>query len=483
MENIRVRFAPSPTGYLHIGGARTALFNWLFARSTGGRFILRIEDTDIKRGLEDSEKKIIDDLKWLGLDWDEGPDKGGEYGPYRQTERLELYNSKVNYLLEKGLAYKCYCTEEELKARREEALARKETPRYDGRCRDLTEEEQARLSGEGREPTIRFKVPPGVIVINDMVKGEVSFDAGLIGDFVLMKSNGIPSYNFAVVVDDSGMKISHVMRGDEHLINTPRQVMLFVALGEKPPEYGHVSMILAPDHTKLSKRHGTTSVSEFRDQGYHPAALVNYLALLGWSPPGDREIFTLQELVENFDPARLAKNPAIYDKIKLTWLSGQYIKNEPAEKIFESCAPYIAASGLMSGQELEARRDFIISAIELVKDGLNTYEDSVKLLRPLISPPGEFTPEAENAVKEGAALLKSLIEKLSGLGTMDAEKFKLILSELKNETGFKGKQLYMPIRSALIGEVHGPDLAASAALLGPYEIKKRVVSALERFVS
>jgi nondiscriminating glutamyl-tRNA synthetase len=307
MGEVRVRFAPSPTGYLHIGGARTALYNWLFARQSGGKFVLRIEDSDIDRNLKDSESNILEQLQWLGLNWDEGPDRGGPYGPYRQSARLDKYMQYALKLLEQGQAYKCYCTEAELQAERETALARKLNPRYSGRCRNLSREDEAAFLKAGRPAALRFKVPDTKIVVRDMAKGDVEFDAGLIGDFVILKSDATPSYNFAVVIDDLTMEISHVIRGDEHLINTPRQVMIYNALQADLPKFCHLGMLLAPDRSKLSKRHGTTSTGEFRDLGYLPEGLLNYLALLGWSPADDRELFTLDDLTKAFSLERVAK--------------------------------------------------------------------------------------------------------------------------------------------------------------------------------
>ena len=300
-KEIRLRFAPSPTGPFHIGGARSALFNWLLARKTGGKLVLRIEDTDLERSSRESEENIMNALRWLGLNWDEGVDIGGNYGPYRQTERLNLYKQYTERLLAEGKAYYCYCTDEELEAERQELAARSQMPRYMGKCRSLTKEQAASYERAGRKPTVRFKVPAGrQIVVNDLVRGDVVFESDGIGDFVIVKSDGIPTYNYAVVIDDALMRITHVIRAEEHLSNTPRQCLVYDALGFARPVFGHISLILGKDRTKMSKRHGATSVEQYRRLGYSPKGIVNFLALLGWAPNSEQEIFTIEELVKAF---------------------------------------------------------------------------------------------------------------------------------------------------------------------------------------
>jgi len=346
MEEIRVRFAPSPTGPLHIGGARSALFNYLLARRNKGKFILRIEDTDLERSSRESERNILDSLKWLGIDWDEGPDVGGPYGPYRQTERLEKYREFAERLLQAGQAYYCYCTEEEIEARRQEFISRGELPRYNGRCSNLTEEERQEFIKQGRKPAVRFRVPHDQeIVINDLVRGQVTFESNGIGDFVIVKSDGIPTYNFAVVVDDYLMKISHVIRAEEHLSNTPRQVLLYRALGLPEPQFAHISLILGEDRSKMSKRHGATSVIQYQELGYLPEALVNFLALLGWSPEGEEEILSKEDLIMKFSLDRVAKNPAVFDQEKLYWLNGMYIRQSSMERLLGLALPLLQKAG------------------------------------------------------------------------------------------------------------------------------------------
>ena len=321
-KEMRLRFAPSPTGPFHIGGARSALFNWLLARKHGGKLVLRIEDTDLERSSKESEENIKAALRWLGMDWDEGPEVGGPYGPYYQTQRLDIYRQYTEQLLASGQAYHCYCTEEELETERQALLAKGETPRYGGRCRNLSEEEKAALEAAGRKPVVRFRVPEGQdIVFQDMVRETVRFESAGVGDFVIVKSDGIPVYNYAVVIDDMLMKITHVIRAEEHLSNTPRQWLLYKALGFEAPQFGHISLILGKDRSKMSKRHGATSVEQYRQLGYLPEAIVNFLALLGWAPPGEEELFTSQELIEKFSMDRVAKNPAVFDVDKLNYIN------------------------------------------------------------------------------------------------------------------------------------------------------------------
>ena len=313
-KKVKVRFAPSPTGPFHIGGARSALFNWLYAHHMNGTFLVRIEDTDLKRSTKESEENIKDSLKWLGLNWDEGIDVGGDNGPYRQTERLDIYNAEVKKLIDEGKAYYCYCTEEELEESRKEQIAAGKTPVYDGHCEHLTQEQIDQYKAEGRKPVVRLKVrKDGVFAFDDMVRGHVEFQASGIGDFIIVKSDGIPVYNFAVVIDDAKMGITHVIRAEEHLSNTPRQLAIYEALGYEVPKFGHISLILGADHKKMSKRHGATSVTEYRNMGYLPQAMFNYLALLGWAPQGEQEIFSVDELVKQFSICLLYTSPSPRD--------------------------------------------------------------------------------------------------------------------------------------------------------------------------
>ena len=343
---MKVRFAPSPTGPFHIGGARSALFNFLLAKKEKGTFLVRIEDTDLARSTKESEENIKAALKWLGMNWDEGIDVGGDNGPYRQTERLDIYKKYVDQLIKEGKAYYCYCTEEELDKEREAQMARGETPKYNGHCAHLTEEQIEQYKKEGRKPTVRLRVPLNqTVAFDDMVRGHIAFESNGIGDFVIVKSDGIPVYNFAVVVDDHTMGITHVIRAEEHVSNTPRQLVIFDALGWQAPTYGHISLILGADKKKMSKRHGATSVDQYRQQGYLPEALVNFLALLGWSPEGEDELFTMDQLIEQFSMDHVAKNPAVFDIDKLNWINFHYMKKLSDEELYELCLPHLQAAG------------------------------------------------------------------------------------------------------------------------------------------
>ena len=351
-DEVRVRFAPSPTGPFHIGGARSALFNYLLARKTGGKLILRIEDTDRERSTPESEENIKAALKWLGMDWDEGVDVGGPNGPYHQMERLDIYKKYTDKLLAEGKAYYCYCTDEELEEERQSLIKEGKMPRYMGKCRHLTEEQIAQFKAEGRKPTVRFRVPADQqILVRDMVRGDVVFDSNNIGDFVIVKSDGIPTYNYAVVIDDALMHITHVIRAEEHLSNTPRQCLVYDALGFKQPTFGHISLILGKDHTKMSKRHGATSVDQYRQLGYLPEAINNFLALLGWAPNSEQEIFSMDELIHEFSMDRVAKNPAVFDIDKLNWINQHYMRQLDAEAFFEAAKPHMIAAGYMTGEE------------------------------------------------------------------------------------------------------------------------------------
>jgi nondiscriminating glutamyl-tRNA synthetase len=347
-SEVRVRYAPSPTGHLHIGNARTALFNYLFARNQNGKFIIRIEDTDQKRNIEGGEESQLRYLKWLGIEWDESIDVGGEYGPYRQSERTEIYQKYTEELLEKGLAYHCYCTSEELEKEREEQQANSQMPRYSGKCRNLTAEQRAELEAEGREPSIRFRVPSNTeIKWNDIVKDEVSFESEGIGDFVIVKKDGTPTYNYAVAIDDYLMKMTHVLRGDDHISNTPKQILVYEALGWTPPVFGHMTLIVNENRRKLSKRDESIIqfIEQYKELGYLPEALFNFITMLGWSPVGEEEIFSKEQFIEIFDPARLSKSPALFDTSKLRWMNNQYMKQLDLDEVVALSVPHLVKAG------------------------------------------------------------------------------------------------------------------------------------------
>lgn len=385
---VRVRFAPSPTGFLHIGGARTALFNYLFAKKYEGVFILRIEDTDKERSKLEYEKDIIDSLKWLGIEWNEGPDIGGNYGPYRQSERGEIYKKYLEKLLVEDKAYYCFCSEEELEAQRQYQLSIGQAPKYSGKCRNLSKEDVKKYKKEGRPSVIRFKVEGKKIEFEDLVRGKIEFDVSLIGDFVIAKNLTFPLYNFACVVDDFEMRISHVIRAEEHISNTPKQILIQQALGFPQPKYAHLPLILGPDRSKLSKRHGATSISEYQRQGYLPEALVNFMAFLGWNPGGSREFYSMASLIKDFSLERIQKGGAIFNIKRLDFLNGFYIRQKSIEKLTELCLPYFIESGLIKPEFKEIQYPPAYGAKEIVQSYkiIETEEEiSLEILQKIIS--------------------------------------------------------------------------------------------------
>ncbi len=485
-EQIRVRYAPSPTGHLHIGNARTALFNYLFARSMGGKFIIRIEDTDVKRNVAGGEENQLTYLKWLGMDWDESVDKGGEYGPYRQTERVAIYDKYWKQLMDQGLAYRCYCTEEELEAEREEQQARGETPRYSGRHRNLTPEQQQQFEAEGRVPSIRFRVPEGkTYSFDDLVKGTITFDTAEMGDFVIVKKDGIPTYNFAVVIDDYLMKISHVLRGEDHISNTPRQLMIYEALGFEAPVFGHMTLIVNENRKKLSKR--DESIIQFIEQydalGYLPEAMFNFITLLGWSPEGEQELFTKEELIETFKTERLSKSPAVFDTQKLSWINGEYFKKIELERAVQLCLPHLQKAGLVAEQLDESAMKWVNALVAL-------YQDRLRYAAEITTVTGTFFAEnviddteaaavlAEETVPQVLRAFLCQVQESEGGDTFDADAVKDMIKAVQKETGCKGKQLFMPIRVAVTGVVHGPDLNQSIMLLGKEKVAARLAARL-----
>ncbi|CDF58917.1 glutamate--tRNA ligase [Thermobrachium celere] len=474
----RVRFAPSPTGHLHIGGARTALFNYLYAKKTGGKFLLRIEDTDLNRSTEESEKVIIEGLKWLGIHWDEGIEVGGEHGPYRSTERVHIYNPYVQRLLDEGKAYLCYCSEEELEKEREEALKRGEMPRYSGKCRNLTKEDRERLEKEGRKPVVRFRVPENeLIVVDDLVRGRVEFNSNDIGDFIIVKSDGIPVYNFAVTIDDYLMKITTVIRGEEHLSNTPRQILIYKALGFDIPKFAHVSLILGKDRTKMSKRHGSTWVEQYRDAGYLPEAIINFLALLGWSPEGEEEIFSMEELEKMFDINRVSKNPAVFDIDKLNHINGIYIRNANIDRIVDLAIPHLINGGFITEEFAKSNREWITKVVETVRGGLSYVGEIVNHVGIFFGEEVKLeNEEAQEVLKQEhvPALLDEFKNILLETEVVTIENAKDIMNEVKKRTGAKGKALFMPIRVAVTGQVHGPELVNILEILGKDMLIKRI---------
>jgi glutamyl-tRNA synthetase len=475
---VRVRFAPSPTGYLHVGGVRTALFNWLFARNRGGVFVLRIEDTDKIRSTEESVGGILSSLDWLGLDWDEGPGVGGDYEPYFQTQRVPFYHAVVEQLLDRGSAYHCYCTQEELQTRRQAALASGQAPRYDRRCRHLSDKERATLEAEGRKPVVRFAMPPeGETVVDDLIRGEVHFANEQLDDLVIMKGEATPTYNFAVVVDDMLMKISHVIRGDEHLANTPRQIRIYEALGYELPRFAHVSMILGADGAKLSKRHGATALSDFRDSGYLPEAMFNFLALLGWAYDDKTEIMSREEIIERFTLQKISPSPAIFSREKLDWMNGVYIRGLGEDDLVAHLMPCLQQAGLGADEETVHR------LVPLIQERVKVLPDAVDLVDFFFTEEIQYDPQLLIGKKMNPATsleaLRSVYQVLEGMPSFDEESLEASLRGLTDELGLKAGQLFGIIRVAVTGKRVAPPLFGTLSILGQERVLARLRQADE----
>lgn len=469
---IRVRIAPSPTGTLHIGTARTAMFNFLFARHHKGKMVLRIEDTDLKRSSNEYIDNIIRGLKWLGIEYDEGPDIGGEYEPYVQSQRSEIYKKHLQILEEKGFVYPCFCSDEDLEAERKMAEKNNVDYKYSGKCKNLTKEKKLALINSNKPFTLRFIVLAKTIIVKDLIRGEVSFDTSLIGDFVVKKTDGTPTYNFAVVIDDITMKITHIIRGDDIFSNTPKQILIYEALNLPLPQFAHISMILAKDRSKLSKRHGATSLEEYKSKGYLKSALINYLALLGWSSANNKEIFSVNELTELFTLERVAKSPAIFDIDKLNWLNGYYIKNLPEAQLIENLVPYLKKDGLdVDSWDVKKLKDIA----SLVRERIHVFSDASKEIDYLFNEPA-YNEEIINLLKTDPApeILKTVLNSISSLDEWNTESIHHALEVLIKEKGIKTKQLLQTARSALTGTTSGPDLPKVMCLLGKDTVIKRI---------
>ncbi|KGX90411.1 glutamyl-tRNA synthase [Pontibacillus halophilus JSM 076056 = DSM 19796] len=482
-NEVRVRYAPSPTGHLHIGNARTALFNYLYARHHNGKFIIRIEDTDAKRNVEGGEQSQMEYLKWLGIDWDESVEtEAGEFGPYRQMERLDIYQNYIDELLEKDLAYKCYVTEDELEAEREAQRARGEVPKYSGAHSQLTQEERDAFEAEGRQPSIRIRVPKDVTyAFNDMVRGEITFQSSDFGDWVIQKKNGTPTYNFAVAVDDYLMKISHVLRGEEHISNTPKQMMVYDAFGWEAPKFGHMALILNENRKKLSKRdeHIMQFIGQYKEQGYMSEALFNFITLLGWSPVGEEEIFTQEQLVEMFDPDRLASSPAVFDPAKLKWINNQYIKAAELDRVYDLTVPHLVKAGRLPESMDEDQQQWAKELVSLYQEQLNYGAEIVDLTELFFNETIDYDGEAMEVLKEEQVpeVLSTLMTKVDEFDFEPAE-IKKAIKAVQKETGHKGKKLFMPVRVATTGQTHGPELPNAIHLLGKDVVKARLQHSL-----
>jgi len=486
MENkkIRVRFAPSPTGMLHIGGARTALFNWLYARHYNGTFVLRIEDTDQVRSTEEAVNVILEGMKWLGLDWDEGPGKGGEYGPYYQMKRLHLYQKYAKQLLKDKKAYYCYCTREELAESREKQSKEKKSLKYDRHCLNLSEEDKKRYEAEGRKPVIRLKIPAREIAFNDLLRGEVTFDGGLLSDFVIMKSDGIPTYNYAVVIDDALMKITDVMRGDDHISNTPKQIVIYEALGFDVPKFAHIPMIMGEDHAKLSKRHGAASVMEYQKMGYMPEALVNYIAHLGWSPGNDREIFSVEEIAKEFSLDKISKHAAVFSMEKLNWFNSEYLKKMSIDQLTGLLLPYLKEVNYIAEKELSPEKfEWLKKIVNLMHGRFRNFSQFIEFTDYFFTDKIDIEPEAFQTVlnKDGVTeILTALKEKLLTVECWDESNLEIVVRSVASSLQIKAGKIIHPTRASLTGKKIGPGLFELMVFLGKEKNIQRLENALEK---
>lgn len=476
---VRVRFAPSPTGYLHLGNARTALFNYIYAKHTGGKLILRVEDTDKERSKKEYEEMLIDDLKWLGIQWDEGPDIGGEHAPYRQSQRDNIYKKYIEKLKQSGHIYKCFCTQKELEEERKKALAEGRPPRYSGKCRNLSEEKIKQLEKEGKSYTWRFKVPDGeTIVFEDLIKGVIEINVNEFGDFVIVRSDGSPVYNFVVVVDDALMEITHIIRGEDHLSNTPKQILIYRALGFKEPKFAHLPIILGEDKSKLSKRHGSVSVRAFREDGYVSEAMFNGLALLGWHPKKDTEVVSKEEIIKEFDIKDVHNAPAVFDRAKLKWLNGIYIREIiDLDDLTNRAIPFFEKFGY------KANFEYYKKVLNAIRDSLETLNDIKERAFPFFIDDFEYEDDAKEILENENSInvIKSFYEKVSKLENISQADFKAITKEIQKELKVKGKALFMPIRVALTGKTSGVDISLLVEVIGKDKVLKRIEKILKTF--
>ena len=490
MSEVRVRIAPSPSGNLHVGTARTALFNYLFAKKNNGKFVLRIEDTDAERTSQEYIDNIFDSLKALGLNWDEGPDVGGPYGPYTQSQRFDIYPKYAQKLLDSGFAYECFCTPEELEAEKELTTQNKQAYVYSKKCENLTEAEKEKLRAEGRKPAIRFNIAKAqkafhetsMLKFDDLVKGELHMDTDLLGDFVIMKSNGTPTYNFAVVIDDMLMKISHVIRGEDHISNTFKQILIFEALGAEVPRFGHLGMILAPDRSKLSKRHGATAVSEFVEKGYLTDALINFVALLGWSPSDGQEIKTVDEIAQDFRINEISSSNSIFEYDKLNWMNSHYIKMLPIEELKEKLKPYLTKYNLNELTDAQYTR-----MVEITREPLTLLSDITDAVPYFFGESVEVEPEVQSEVLDteiSQNVLKEFVKQAKDWDFDEEnlhEKLEAFRGQFK-EQGIKPKVTMWAIRAAVTGRTRGADMTAILAILGKDKVLKRIESAIKQTV-
>jgi nondiscriminating glutamyl-tRNA synthetase len=468
-QPVRVRFAPSPTGQLHVGNARTALFNWLLARGQQGSFILRIEDTDFERSTRQSSDAILEDLRWMGLTWDEGVEVGGDRGPYHQSERLHIYRAFLVELMAAGKAYHCFCPAETLEADRQAALKEGRPPKYVGRCRNIAKSDARRRIDNGEKAVVRFRVPEHrEVVFHDIVRGEVRFSTGIIGDPVLVRSDGVPAYNYAVVVDDALMGITHVVRGEDHISNTPRQILLYEAFGWKAPAFAHLSLVMGPDHSPLSKRHGATSVAEFRARGFLPEALTNYLALLGWSPGEGEELVPIEELASRFRLEDVGHSAGVFDVDKLSWVNRHYLKAADPMRLARLAIPYLRASEWVA-EPTDAGMAFLASIVRAAAstvDRLDLVPARLAFLFEYSAMRALENPEVRAEARRSRAVIEALAVELGSAPPMlDREAFRAVAARVRERSGQKSKALFHPIRVALTGEPEGLELDVAVPAL------------------
>jgi len=474
---LRVRFAPSPTGYLHIGNARTALFNYLLAKQKGGAFILRIEDTDKERSKKEYITQICEDLAWLGLEWSEGPDVGGDYGPYLQSERSDMYNEYIQKLIAEGKAYYCYCTAEELENRRKSQLAQGQSLRYDNRCRDLSVALLKQYQTEGRKPSIRFRMPDKNIIVKDVIRGDVEFDVSVVGDFIIVRPDGVPTFHLAVCVDDGLMNITHVIRGEDHLSNTPRHVALFEACGFTVPSFAHMPLTMGPGGEPLSKRFGAMSISDYRKMGYLPQAVCNYIALLGWASGNDKEIYTFEELIQAFSLKRVSRSAAIFDRTKMNWLSGEHIRMLSDSDYVKKSVQYLLQEKIVDRSLFVKRPEWYEKVLMVFKHNIHSFEELEDRLKIFSD---EYEIENKEIVQTETAqlILTELAKMLKTFEKVDEDNFNKIFKDLKKRVKVKGKELFMPVRVALSGREHGPEIKHMIVLLGKNNCLDRIEKAL-----
>jgi len=483
-NSVRVRYAPSPTGYPHVGNIRTALFNWLFARHCGGSFIVRIEDTDVARKVEGTVEAILEGLSWLGLDWDEGPDVGGEFGPYFQSQRLDLYREASERLISQGDAYYCYCSSQRLEEMRAEQVKRKQPPGYDRHCRNLSQEEQSRKEAGGVTPVVRFKTSlDGQTRVNDLIRGEVVFENNTIDDFVLLKSDGYPTYHLANVVDDHLMEISHVLRAEEWLSSTPRHLFLYQALGFEPPQFAHLPMLLGADRAKLSKRHGAVSITDYRQQGYLSEAMVNFLALLGWSLDDKTELLSRQELIDNFSLERVSRTAAIFNRDKLNWMNGVYIRSLSPEEFIQRAMPFLE-SGLPPEVKRPISKEYVSRIVPLTRERINTLAEAATYANFFFLDKLEYDASLligkKMTIETTLKALKAAQEKLSLLESFDHDLLEGTLRPLADELGLNAGQLFSPLRVATTGRTAAPPLFETMVVLGKERCLERIRVAIEK---